>query len=342
MGTLREHAQRVFDRVLDASVIGSFDRSGFERHRRQFLDGDLRVNLAGRTYLVSGASSGIGRAIAAGLARLGADVVMLCRDEGRGSAAADGIRALRPPGSVRLELVDIASQRKVRALARRLEGIHLHGLIHNAGLLPHERLESAEGHELTWATHVLGPHLLTALLAPGLVATADARVVWISSGGMYTRPLQLDDVKWRRRPYDGVIAYAETKRAQVVLSGWWAKHLKGSGVTSNCMHPGWVDTPGVARSLPRFHRLMRGRLRAPEQGADTAVWLAACPRIAGASGKLWFDRQQQPEHLLPWTAETESERELLWQLCWHEVGLPVPAEGPVDRLALSQAGRASR
>lgn len=342
MSTLREHAQRVVGRVLDASILGSFDRSGFERHRRQFIDGDLRVNLAGRTYLVSGASSGIGRAIAAGLAGLGAEVVMLCRDEGRGTAAANEIRRLRPPGSVRLELVDIASQRTVRALARRLEGIHVHGLIHNAGLLLHERAESADGHELTWATHVLGPHLLTALLAPSLVATADARIVWITSGGMYTRPLQLDDVEWRRRPYDGVVAYAETKRAQVVLNGWWAAHLKGTGVTSNCMHPGWADTPGVARSLPRFYRLMRSRLRSPEQGADTAVWLAACPRLAGASGKLWFDRQQQPEHLLPWTAETDPERELFWQRCWHDVGLPVPAESPVARLTLSRAGRASR
>jgi len=148
---------------------------------------------------------------------------------------------------------------------------------------------------------------LGGLLQPNLEKSDDARVIWVSSGGMYTRALNLEDPDWRDRPYDGVVAYAETKRAQVVLSELWAEELRGAGVAVNAMHPGWADTPAVESSLPLFHRVTKHILRTPAEGADTVVWLAACPRRLG-SGRFFFDREERSTHYLPWTHETEAQR----------------------------------
>jgi NAD(P)-dependent dehydrogenase (short-subunit alcohol dehydrogenase family) len=132
---------------------------------------------------------------------------------------------------------------------------------------------------------------------------------------MYMRRLNLEDPNWIRRDYDGVAAYAETKRAQVVLSELWAEELRGSPIVVNAMHPGWADTPSVKSSLPRFHRVTRNILRAPAEGADTVVWLAVCPRARQSTGRFFFDRQERRTHLLPFTRESEEDRRALWQLC---------------------------
>ena len=170
----------------------------------------------------------------------------------------------------------------MRACAERLlandEPVHV--LVHNAGVLPRERRETEEGVELTFATNVLGPHLLTRLLRERLIASAPARVLFVSSGGMYTRRLDVDDLQSRRGTYDGRVAYARTKRAEVVLAERWAAELAGTGVVVHAMHPGWADTPGIKTSLPGFQRIMRPLLRTPEQGADTIVWLAAAEEPA--------------------------------------------------------------
>jgi NAD(P)-dependent dehydrogenase (short-subunit alcohol dehydrogenase family) len=115
--------------------------------------------------------------------------------------------------------------------------------------------------------------------------------------------------------YDGVAAYAMTKRAQVVLSELWAEELKPSGAAVNAMHPGWAATPGVERSLPRFWKMMQNRLRTPQEGADTALWLAVAPRAGQHSGLFWFDREPAPTHMLPWTREPKEERQRLWRWC---------------------------
>ena len=113
----------------------------------------------------------------------------------------------------------------VREAAARLSSGPVDVLVHNAGVLPDERVETADGLELTFATHVVGPFLLTRLLRGSSRSRPTGRVIWVSSGGMYTRRLNLEDPNWTRRDYDGVIAYAETKRAQVVLAELWAEEL---------------------------------------------------------------------------------------------------------------------
>lgn len=109
-------------------------------------------------------------------------------------------------------------------------------------------------------------------------------------------------------------AYAETKRAQVVLAELWAEEFAASGVCVNAMHPGWADTPSVAASLPRFRRLTKSILRTPAEGADTVIWLAAAARAREHSGRFYFDRSPRRTHLLPGTHESPADREALWAM----------------------------
>jgi dehydrogenase/reductase SDR family member 12 len=331
----------LLDSVLDSSVFFAFDRSGFERHARRFRAEDLTVDLTGRVALVTGASAGLGRATAAALARLGAEVRLLCRDAGRGRTVEQALREETGNPRVHAELLDVADLAAVRRYA---EGApeRVDVLVHNAGVMLDERDETREGIERTLATNVVGPFLLTRLLRPRLEASRGARVIWVSSGGMYTVGLSLADPLWRERPFDGVVAYAQTKRIQVVLSEMWASRFAGSRVCVNAMHPGWADTPGVQASLPRFHWLMRARLRTPEQGADTIVWLAACARLEGRSGAFWLDRAPVATHVLPWTRESAAERRELWELCEQLAAREPPGSAAPGPAAASSAGRRSR
>jgi NAD(P)-dependent dehydrogenase (short-subunit alcohol dehydrogenase family) len=168
----------------------------------------------------------------------------------------------------------------------------LDGLVHNAGLMPKERIVTREGHEVQLATHSLGPHLMTERLLPLLRAARGASVVFVSSGGMYSTALVVDDLESREQ-YNGVRTYARTKRMQVVLADSWARRLAGTDVLFESMHPGWVDTPGVAEYLPRFRVITGPLLRDVADGADTAVWLVAT-RPASKPGHFWHDRAQRP------------------------------------------------
>ncbi len=331
----------VFQRLLDNSILLAFDRSGFRRHAARFQPEDLDVDLSGRVALVTGASGGLGLAAARSLCALGARVHLLCRDAARGRAACEAIRSAlavvhgqRAP-DLHLQHLDVADLRSVRSFVGRLAEPRVDILVHNAAVLPAERSSTADGLETTFATHVAGPFLLTALLRARLERSTDARLVFVSSGGMYTQKLSLDDWEWKHRAFDGVQAYARTKRAQVVLAELWAERFAATAVTVSAMHPGWADTPGVRDSLPSFYRLMRARLRTPEEGADTIVWLAACARLRGRSGLFWFDRAPAATHRVPWTEESVALRRKLWRLCVRLTGaaqaLSVPAPARVPR-----------
>jgi NAD(P)-dependent dehydrogenase (short-subunit alcohol dehydrogenase family) len=301
--------------VLDVSPLFSFDRIGFRRHAIGFDPGDLDVDLFGRRCLITGANSGIGFETALALADLGAEVVLLCRNRERGQAAVESIRERTGNRRVELILLDVSDLGAVDAVAGELAKEPVDVLVHNAGVLPDERIESADGLELTFATHVAGPHRLTRGLRPALEAAEDARVIWVSSGGMLTRHLNVEDPGWEKRSYDGVLAYAETKRAQVVLAELWAEAFEGTRVCVNSMHPGWADTPAVESSLPRFHRVTEAILRTPAEGADTVVWLAASPAAEGQTGRFFFDRRAVRTHWIASTRETEEERRRLWRIC---------------------------
>jgi NAD(P)-dependent dehydrogenase (short-subunit alcohol dehydrogenase family) len=304
----------LLSRVLDATIVLSFDRTGYRRHAASFRPADLDADLTGRVGVVTGANSGIGKATSRALAERGAEVFLLCRSEERGRAALGELREATGSRRLRLVTVDVAEPDSVRRAVRAIGAERVHVLVNNAAVLPDERGENSLGVETTFATNVLGPHLLTRLLEPRLRAAGHARVVNVSSGGMYGRRLRLDDWNWKKRPFDGVVAYAEAKRALVVLTEVWAQRLRGCGVTVNAMHPGWADTPAVRTSLPRFRKAMQGRLRTPEEGADTVIWMAVCPRLEGETGRFYFDREPRSTHLVPWTKEEPRDRRRLMRL----------------------------
>lgn len=313
---------RVLDTVLDRSLVGGYSKLGYLVRRRTWAGwrADPRPGaLTGRTALVTGAGGGLGEAAAAGLARLGATVHLLVRGEDKGRAAQDRILEA-VPGLTRdrlpIQICDLGELAEVRSFVTRFatEVDALDVLVHNAGLLPKERSETSEGNELTLAVHVLGPLLLTRLLADTLAAGAersgaDSRVIFVSSGGMYAQPLKADDLQFRRGDYGGTAAYARTKRMQVVLTGMLADELADRHVTVHALHPGWAATPGVTGSLPAFDAVVGPLLRTPEQGADTAVWLAAAPSGTVGTGRFWHDRTVRPEHYLSRTRETAAQRE---------------------------------
>jgi len=308
---------RPLDTALDRLVVPGWSRIGYAARRRGFepLAPDA---LRGRRALVTGAGSGIGTATAEGLAALGAHVHLLVRNRERGEGTVAELAARVPGAALDLEVCDVSLLADVRAFAtafaRRVPDLHV--LVHNAGVLPDRRIETGESHELTFATHVLGPHLLSALLPA-------ARTVWVSSGGMYSQHLQVDDLEYRRGEYNGTTAYARTKRMQVALAEEWARHRPDR--ITHSMHPGWVDTPGLAGSLSAFHRLTRPLLRPPREGADTIVWLAAADAPGRCNGCFWQDRRPRPTHVLGRPADDPADRRALWDACQALTGAPVTA-----------------
>ena len=288
-------------------VAWAWSALGHRRRARQFAAADLAVDLTGTHHVVTGATSGLGLATARALAGRGATVWLLCRDRVRGEAARAEVAAVG--GDARLVVVDVGELAQVRRAAAAIDAPQIDALIHNAGSLPHARALTGDGLELDFAVHLAGPHLLTRLLLPRLRA-AHGRVVFVSSGGMYSERLRTDDLQWRVRPYDGVAAYAQVKRAQVVLTEQWAAREPTIGF--HAMHPGWADTPGVATALPTFYRATRRFLRTPAEGADTIVWLAAAQPAPGPSGGFWFDRAPAPTHLVPGTSDDPADRAALW------------------------------
>jgi NAD(P)-dependent dehydrogenase (short-subunit alcohol dehydrogenase family) len=314
-GPLGRLAGRIASAVLDPTIVLSFDRSGFARHAAGFDPHALEVDLGGRICLVTGANSGIGYATSLGLAARGATVWMLCRSAERAEAAARELRRASRSRRIRVQLLDVSDLAAVRRFASSFAPANVDVLVHNAGMLADQREETAQGHELTLATHVLGPLLLTCLLRPKLAAAGGARVVWVSSGGMYTARLSAADAEWRERPFDGVAAYAQAKRMQVVLAEVLARQLAPDGIAVNAMHPGWAETPAVRSSLPRFYAVTKRILRTPAEGADTVLWLAACDAARGETGKFWFDRAARRTHFLRRTRESAAERAAFLDFC---------------------------
>jgi NAD(P)-dependent dehydrogenase (short-subunit alcohol dehydrogenase family) len=275
------------DAAADAAVAPGFSRAGFALRRRLERWGDPPA-MAGRTAVVTGATSGIGLATAVRLAALGASVHIIGRDAARSRAAAAAVEAAGP-GAVYVDLADMAEPGEVEALGRRLADQHprVDALVHAAGALSRDYRANAEGTEITVATQVLGPYVLTAALAPSLWR-GPGNIVVVSSGGMYAQPFDLDRLEMKQDGYDGVVAYARAKRAQVVMADAWAARFAAADVAAYSMHPGWVDTPGLQAGLPRFRAVWRPLLRSPAEGADTIVWLAAGGALGGA-GRVGAD-----------------------------------------------------
>jgi NAD(P)-dependent dehydrogenase (short-subunit alcohol dehydrogenase family) len=272
--------------------------------------------------IVTGANSGIGKVTALELARKGANVVMVCRSRSKGEAARDEIIAQSGNPQVELILADFASLQSVRGAAEAFLKSHdrLHVLVNNAGLYLGERLLSQDGYEMTFAVNHLAPFLLTNLLLDTLRASAPARVVNVSSGAHMAGHISFDDLD-AKRGFSGFRAYGASKLANVLFSNELARRLEGSGVTSNSLHPGAVATnfgSGTSGLFSFVFRLARPFFISPERGAETSIYLASSPDVAGVSGKYYDNKR--PQTSSPEANRADVQRQL-WEVSAKLVGL---------------------
>jgi NAD(P)-dependent dehydrogenase (short-subunit alcohol dehydrogenase family) len=261
--------------------------------------------MAGKICLVTGASSGIGKATALGLAAQGATVLMVSRDRAHGEAAQQEIQAQSDAATVDLLLADLSSQAAIRELAATMQQRYgqLHVLINNAGGLYMTRRETGDRLEMTLAVNYLAPFLLTNLLRDLLVASAPARIINVSSAVHESASFRPRDLQSRKR-YGPMRAYGQAKFAVVLFTYALARRLAGTGVTANCLHPGFVATNFAQGGLPAplrwaVRQLYRRFAISPEEGAQTSLYLATDPAVAAVSGRYYV--QCRPHRSAPQT-----------------------------------------
>ena len=278
----------------------------------------------GKVALVTGGTSGIGKATAMALAAMGAEVVIVGRNPERGEEAVAEIRS-QTGGKVDLALYDLSVQAQVRALADEFRHRYdrLDVLVNNAGLVQSGRTETPDGVETTLAINHLAPFLLTNLLLDVLKESAPSRVVTVSSEAQRWAS-DLDDLQSREK-YRGMPVYGKTKLANVMFTYELAEKLAGTGVTATCMHPGGVNTRFGENNRgfgTLLFRLFKPFMRSPEQGADTVIWLASSPEVEGVSGKYYADRKPiEPKKV----ANDPGARRRLWEESEKLTGLKVTA-----------------
>src|SRR6266487_646359 len=247
-------------------------------------------SMQGKVCMVTGANSGIGKATALELAQRGATVVMVCRDRARGEEARSEITTTSRNHAVDLLLADLSSQQSIRQLVEHFQHHypHLHVLINNAGAaFPGRRRETVDGVEMTFAVNYLAPFLLTNLLLDVLTASTPARIVNVSSAAHQSGSMQMDDLQ-AEKLYRPMRTYPQAKLAVVLFTYELARRLQGTGVTANCLHPGFVATNFAQSDGEPAVRLLVKLIgsfgTSPEKGAKTSIYLASSPDVEGVIG----------------------------------------------------------
>jgi dehydrogenase/reductase SDR family protein 12 len=287
--------------LLSFTAIGYWWRSLFWSR--------LKADLSGQTWLVTGASGGVGRAIVLGAAARGATVLAAARSAAKlDELVADASSAGGKDKVVPL-VVDFSLKRDVRRFTEQVLKDHprIDVLVNNVGVLLDDFSVTDEGHETSFATNILSHFMLTERLIEAGTLVRGGAVVNMSSGGMYNSPLAIGAMDAKKAEgFNGIRAYAVHKRGQAALTSYWSEvYAKSHGLTFYVMHPGWADTQGVKTSLPRFRRILAWVLRTPAQGADTAIWLGATrPQGTDPEG-FWLDRATRPAHAYEFTMKSK-------------------------------------
>nr|XP_039258437.1 dehydrogenase/reductase SDR family member 12-like [Styela clava] len=289
--------------------LREFTKSGYIAAEKSFNAKDLGVDVKGRSYMITGSNSGIGKSAAIEIAKKGGTIHMVCRNSERADKAKDEIVTASGNQDVHVHILDMSKLSEVHKFAHEFSTKQekLDTLINNAGCMVNDRTMTSDNLEMNFATNTMGTYVLTISLLPLLKKASKPRVITVSSGGMYIQKLNVKNLQSEHN-FSGELAYAHNKRQQVILTEELAK--LHPDVHFSTMHPGWADTPAVRSSMPDFHRQMGSRLRSPEQGADTIVWLALSNMaLEQKSGQFFLDRKSQALHLpLAWTRESASER----------------------------------
>lgn len=281
----------LWNKILDLTVLYSFDKNGFARHMQSKENENFSFS-GKKKAIITGATSGIGFETAKSLGALGVELLLIGRDKEKAKKAMSEIK-----GNVKFFFFDMSDLTAIsRFVNEEVQG-PIDILIHNAGGMPEQKIPLSYGMEEVFGSQVIGPYLLTKELIEKHKVTTNARFIFVSSGGMYLQRLNLEDLSYENHPYNKNIAYANAKRAQVILSEQLAEKYKNTDWKFSAMHPGWADTPGVAEALPRFYRLMKNRLRTPSEGADTIIWLAMTKKDY-ENGQFWLDREIVPKYFL--------------------------------------------
>jgi NAD(P)-dependent dehydrogenase (short-subunit alcohol dehydrogenase family) len=249
-----------------------------------------------KVCLITGATSGIGKATAMGLANMGASVVMVGRDRGRGQAALAEIKEGSANASVDLMLADLSSQQEIHRLADDFKEAYpqLDVLINNAGVICSKRVTTADGIEMTFAVNHLASFLLTNLLLDLLKASAPSRIVNVASGEQRNGIIDFNDLQGEKG-YKTAKAYSQSKLATVLFTYELARRLEGTGVAVNCLHPGVVGTnlgSGVSGVFGFTVRALTPLMKSSEKGAETSIYLASSPEVEGLSGKYFVKKAE--------------------------------------------------
>jgi len=266
--------------------------------------------------MVTGANSGIGKAAATQLARMGATTVLVCREEQKGRMAQNAIKALTGSDSVEMLVVELSSLKSIRALAQNFLQKHdqLDILVNNAAVVEGHRIVTEDGLEQVFVVNYLSQFLLTNLLLDTLKRSAPARVVNVTSS--VHAHLNFDNLQLEKG-YNSIKSYGQSKLAQILFTHELANRLKGSRVTANCVHPGAVRTHlGDEGGLVGIGiRLLRPFYMSPEKGAETLIYLAISPEVAGVTGKYFYKKKERPA---PFNPEDEKH---LWEVSLKLSGL---------------------
>jgi NAD(P)-dependent dehydrogenase (short-subunit alcohol dehydrogenase family) len=286
----------------------------------------LNTSMQGKVCIVTGANSGIGKATSLGLAQMGATVVMVCRERTKGEEAQNEIKTKSGNDAIDLLLADLSSQDSIRQLVENFlqHYTQLHVLVNNAGGVNLSRRVTVDGFEMTFAVNYLAPFLLTNLLLDKLKASAPARIVNVSSESHESAYTKMDDLQLEKK-YRLMRAYGQSKLALVLFTYELARRLQGTGVTANCLHPGFVATnigqSGVGRVGRSIVKLIFSSLGiSPEEGAKTSIYLASSPDIEGVTGKYFV--KSIPVRSAPISYDDSLQRQL-WEESAKLVNLPV-------------------
>jgi NAD(P)-dependent dehydrogenase (short-subunit alcohol dehydrogenase family) len=276
----------------------------------------LNTNMQGKICLVTGATSGIGKVTVLGLAQMGATVVMVGRDREKGEAVQNEIKTKSRNEAVDLLLADLSSQESIRQLAENLleRYTKLHVLINNAGMVSLTRRETVDGLEVTFAVNQLAPFLLTNLLLDVLKASAPSRIINVSSDSHEAGYIKMDDLQLEKH-YRFMRAYGQSKLALVLFTYELARRLQGTGVTANCLHPGFVATNIGQNGTGPLGRAVVNLIFSslgisPEEGAKTSIFLATSPGVEGVTGKYFV--KSIPKRSAPITYDETLQRQL-WE-----------------------------
>jgi NAD(P)-dependent dehydrogenase (short-subunit alcohol dehydrogenase family) len=251
--------------------------------------------MSGKVCIVTGANSGIGKVAARELAKMGATVVLVCRSRDKGEAAQQKIKAVSGNNAVDLLLADLSSQQSIHQLVEQFKAKYsqLHVLLNNAGAMFPSRRESVDGVEMSLAVNAIAPFLLSNLLLDILQASSPSRIVNVNSGAHLSGKIDFDDLQSTKK-YGGLSlqAYSQSKLASLLVTYELARRLKGTQVTVNALHPGFVATSiaenaAHASLKPIMSRLTRFMGINEEEGAKTSIYLASSPEVEGVSGKYF-------------------------------------------------------